>query len=60
MGHTRAFYYDAGRPSILNSITVNNTLLINQPVGINDFGIIAGNGGPTFDEWLPWLWFPIP
>jgi probable HAF family extracellular repeat protein len=60
MGHTRAFYYHAGRPSILNSITVNNTMLINQPVGINDFGIIAGNGGPTFDEWLPWLWFPIP
>jgi probable HAF family extracellular repeat protein len=60
MGHTRGFYYHAGRASILNSITVNNTMLINLPLSINDFGLISGNGGSSADEWLPWLWFPIP
>lgn len=60
-GHTHGFYYHAGGLSILSAITVNNTLLFDQPRNINKFGLISGNGGSsTVDGWRPWLWFPIP
>jgi len=59
-GHTHGFYYYAGGLSILSSITVNNTTVIDQPRDINNFGLVSGNGASNATEWRPWLWFPIP